>query len=151
LQISAQLALEVEEKAGQSWTHLLTERTELRRILIAVAALTSLQTNGAQTIQAYQVSSSITFLLENMLIEAVSAVYWAWLLSPTTLLMSGVFQVVLSIGCVGNMVLVDKIGRRPLFMGGFIILSVCLAMFTLCSAKYEQTGQKSIIFYPDVL
>jgi hypothetical protein len=56
LQISAQLAIEAQEKATQSWTHLLTEKSELKRVLIAVAALTSLQTNGAQTIQAYQAS-----------------------------------------------------------------------------------------------
>jgi MFS family permease len=57
--------------------------------------------------------------------------------------MSGIFQIVLSIGCVGNMVLADRIGRRLLFMGGFIILSICLAMFALCSAKFAETGQKS--------
>lgn len=56
LQISAQLAVEAEEKAAHKWSHLFTDRSELRRITIAVIALTSLQTNGAQTIQAYQVS-----------------------------------------------------------------------------------------------
>jgi hypothetical protein len=57
LQISAQLAVEREELATSSWSHILTERKELRRVLVAVAALTSVQTNGAQTIQIYQVSS----------------------------------------------------------------------------------------------
>lgn len=64
LQISAQLAVEAEEKAAHSWTHLLTNKSELRRILIAVVALTSLQTNGAQTIQAYQVSLPDVVILQ---------------------------------------------------------------------------------------
>lgn len=58
-------------------------------------------------------------------------------------MMSGVFQIVLTIGCIGNMVLVDRIGRRLLFLGGFVVLSVCLAIFAACSAKYEQTGLAS--------
>ena len=57
VQISAQLAVEAEEKKAHSWSHLLTDKSERKRVLIAIAALTSLQTNGAQTIQLYQASS----------------------------------------------------------------------------------------------
>lgn len=56
LQISAQLAEEAREKSVYPWTHMFTDKSELRRILIAIGALTCLQTNGAQTIQVYQVS-----------------------------------------------------------------------------------------------
>jgi hypothetical protein len=59
LQISAQAAIEAEEKASSSWSHMLTNWKELHRVLVAVAALTCVQTNGAQTIQAYQVGSNI--------------------------------------------------------------------------------------------
>jgi hypothetical protein len=55
LQISAQLAAEAEETAGHSWLHIFTNPRELRRVAVAVAAMTSVQTNGAQTIQIYQV------------------------------------------------------------------------------------------------
>lgn len=52
---SAQLAVEQKEKEASDWFHVLTNMKELRRLLVAVAALTSVQTNGAQTIQVYQV------------------------------------------------------------------------------------------------
>lgn len=55
LQISAQAAAEAEEKVTASWSHLLTNRSELHRVIIAIVALACVQTNGAQTIQAYQV------------------------------------------------------------------------------------------------
>jgi hypothetical protein len=55
LQISAQLAEEAREKVDASWFHILTNKREAKRLLVAVAALTLLQTNGAQTIQVYQV------------------------------------------------------------------------------------------------
>jgi len=55
LQISAQAAAEAEEKKTASWTHMLSNKSELHRVVIAVIALTCVQTNGAQTIQAYQV------------------------------------------------------------------------------------------------
>lgn len=55
IQISAQLAAEREEKEHSSWTHIVTNPKELRRVAIAVAVLTCVQTNGAQTIQIYQV------------------------------------------------------------------------------------------------
>jgi hypothetical protein len=56
LQISAQLAAKAEETAGHLWTYIFTNIRELRRVAVAVAAMTSTQTNGAQTIQIYQVS-----------------------------------------------------------------------------------------------
>lgn len=55
LQISAQLAVEKVEKETSKWNHMFTNRSELRRVAVAIASLTSVQTNGAQTIQIYQV------------------------------------------------------------------------------------------------
>jgi hypothetical protein len=60
LQIAAQAAAEAEEKKTSKWTHLFTNPSERRRVLIAIVAMTCVQTNGAQTIQAYQVCTQIT-------------------------------------------------------------------------------------------
>lgn len=59
LQIAAQLAVEKAEKETSKWSHMITNRSELRRLAVAVAAMTSVQTNGAQTIQIYQVSITL--------------------------------------------------------------------------------------------
>jgi hypothetical protein len=60
LQISAQAAVEAQEMKTSKWTHLFTNASERKRVLIAVVAMTCVQTNGAQTIQAYQVCTRIT-------------------------------------------------------------------------------------------
>ncbi|OQU97041.1 hypothetical protein CLAIMM_03044 [Cladophialophora immunda] len=105
LQISAQLAEEAREKASSSWLHMLTNKREAKRILVAVAALTLLQTNGAQTIQVY--------------------------------------QIILTVGCLVGLLLIDRIGRRLLLLGSFVILSICLGIFAGCTAKYQATGESS--------
>ncbi|OAL27052.1 hypothetical protein AYO20_09860 [Fonsecaea nubica] len=111
LQISAQLAEEAREKATSSWVHILTNKKELKRTLVAIAALTCLQTNGAQTIQVYQ------SVLYSKLGFSVGQ----------TLLMAGVFQIILTVGCLLGLFLVDRVGRRRLFLGSFIVLSICLS------------------------
>lgn len=55
IQISAQLAIEKKEVESSSWIHMLTNRKELHRVAVAVAALVSVQTIGAQVIQVFQV------------------------------------------------------------------------------------------------
>lgn len=60
-----------------------------------------------------------------------------------TLLMAGVFQVILVFGCIVNMIVVDRIGRRALFIFGFNVLSLCLGIFAACSAMYLQTNGTS--------
>ncbi|KAH0847075.1 putative MFS sugar transporter [Fonsecaea pedrosoi] len=127
LQISAQLAEEAREKATSSWVHMLTNKKELKRTLVAGAALTCLQTNGAQTIQVYQ-----SVLYSNLGFSV-----------GQTLLMAGVFQIILTVGCLLGLFLVDRAGRRRLFLGSFIVLSICLGIFAACSAKYESTGRSS--------
>lgn len=56
VQISAQLAIEKKELEASSWSHMFTDLKELRRVALASAAVVSVQTNGAQTIQVFQVS-----------------------------------------------------------------------------------------------
>lgn len=56
LQISAQIALEKREMEGSSWIHMFTNMKEFRRVAVAAASVISVQTNGAQTIQVFQVS-----------------------------------------------------------------------------------------------
>ncbi|EXJ84062.1 hypothetical protein A1O3_04729 [Capronia epimyces CBS 606.96] len=127
LQISAQLAEEARERASQSQLQILTDKKQLRRILVAVAALTCLQTNGAQTIQVYQ-----SVLYANLGFS-----------HQQTLLMAGVFQIILTVGCLLGLLLVDRVGRRWLFLSSFVVLSVCVAIFAACTAKYEDTGLTS--------
>ncbi|KIM93335.1 hypothetical protein OIDMADRAFT_35829 [Oidiodendron maius Zn] len=124
LQISAQLAAEAEETADHLWTHIFTNMRELRRVAAAVAAMTSTQTNGAQTIQIYQ-----------------SVLYAGLGFSHrTTLLMAGIFGLCNNAGGVVNLLLIDRAGRKFLFLSGLSILSICLAVFAAFSAKYEQTN-----------
>jgi hypothetical protein len=51
----AQLEMERRETEGVHWWHMFTNRRELHRAMLSVVALTSTQTNGAQTIQVFQV------------------------------------------------------------------------------------------------
>lgn len=57
--------------------------------------------------------------------------------------MAGVFQICLVIGGVGNLLLIDRVGRRYLFLFGLIILSVCLGLFAGFSAKFQETASSS--------
>jgi MFS family permease len=57
--------------------------------------------------------------------------------------MSGVFGICNNLGGTVNLVLIDRVGRRILFLSGLIILSICLAIFAACSAEYGQTGNSS--------
>ncbi len=52
----AQLQFERDETVGVSFWHMFTNKKELKRAALAVAALTSCQTTGAQTIQVFQVT-----------------------------------------------------------------------------------------------
>ncbi|KAK7203047.1 general substrate transporter [Myxozyma melibiosi] len=124
LQISAQLAVERIEKENAKWSHMFTNRSELRRLALAVAAMTSVQTNGAQTIQIYQ------------------TVLYAGLGYTTRkqLLMAGIFGICNTCGGSTNLLLIDRVGRRILFLTGLFILSVWLGVFSACSARYSQTG-----------
>lgn len=130
LQISAQLAVEQREKETSSWSHMFTDGKELRRLAVAVAALTSVQTNGAQIIQVYQ------------------AVLYKGLGFSTrqALLMSGVFGICNTAGGTTNLFLIDRIGRRKLFLTGLFILSVWLALFAASSAQYAKNGLESKYF-----
>jgi hypothetical protein len=74
IQIAAQCAREIEEKARSSWAHMLTNKRELRRVVTAIIALTSVQTNGAQTIQAYQVNLSLSMLSQLLTLDKVNSI-----------------------------------------------------------------------------
>lgn len=41
------------------------------------------------------------------------------------------------------MLLIDRIGRRKLFLSGLVILSVWLGVFAACTERYNATGMKS--------
>ncbi|KAH8901189.1 general substrate transporter [Thozetella sp. PMI_491] len=128
LQIAAQLAIEEKEKEeAKNWLSIFTTWRDLRRILIAVAALTSVQTNGAQTIQVYQ-----TVLYTGLGFS-----------TKRTLLMAGVFGICNTAGGITNLILIDRVGRRRLFLTGLLILSVWLGVFAACSAQYGETGLAS--------
>jgi MFS family permease len=57
--------------------------------------------------------------------------------------MSGVFGICNMSGGMTNLLLIDRIGRRKLFLSGLFILSVWLGVFSACSAEYAKTGSKS--------
>ncbi|EXJ82874.1 hypothetical protein A1O3_06690 [Capronia epimyces CBS 606.96] len=124
LQISAQLAVEQKEKADASWHHILSNPKELRRVATAVASMTSVQCVGAQTIQVFQ------------------SVFYAGLGYTTrrSLLMTGVFGICNMTGGSVNLILIDRLGRRKLFLSGLFILSVCLGIFAAATAKFAQTS-----------
>lgn len=106
---------------------MLTNWSELRRVLIAVAALVSVQTNGAQTIQVYQ-----TVLYAGLGFSA-----------EQTLLMAGIFGIINTLGGCTNLILIDRVGRRKLFLTGLTMLSVWLAFFSAASSEYATTGNPS--------
>jgi MFS family permease len=56
------------------------------------------------------------------------------------LLMTGVFQICLTVGSVANLLLVDRLGRRKLLLGGLSLLTVLLAIFAACTKRYGATG-----------
>lgn len=60
-----------------------------------------------------------------------------------TLLMAGVFGICNTCGGTTNLILIDRVGRRKLFLVGLIALSVWLGVFAACSAEYGKTGLKS--------
>lgn len=60
-----------------------------------------------------------------------------------TLLMAGVFQVILVVGGLFNLRLVDRLGRKPLFLTGFVILSIILSAFAACTARFDATKATS--------
>ena len=57
-----------------------------------------------------------------------------------TLLMAGVFGICNTLGGVTNLILIDRIGRRKLFLFGLFILSVWLGVFSGASAQYAKTN-----------
>lgn len=143
LQIAAQAAAEAEEKKTSKWTHIVTNKKELHRILIAIVAMTCVQTNGAQTIQAYQVSPILPLFKSSHRanIHLQATLYSGLGFSArSTLLMAGIFQICLIAGGLVNLALIDRAGRRILFLSGLLILSVCLALFAAFSAKFGQTA-----------
>lgn len=86
-----------------------------------------MQTNGAQTIQVYQtvLYAGLGFSTEQ------------------TLLMAGVFGIINTLGGCTNLVLIDRVGRRKLFLTGLILLSVWLGIFSAASSEYATTGNPS--------
>jgi MFS family permease len=54
--------------------------------------------------------------------------------------MAGIFGLCNNAGGVVNLLLIDRAGRKILFLSGLTILSICLAIFAVFSAKYEQTN-----------
>ncbi|KAI8932244.1 hypothetical protein NX059_011123 [Plenodomus lindquistii] len=123
LQISAQLDLERREKVQRKWHQMFTNASERKRLLVTVVAQVSCQTIGAQTIQQYQ---SILYIGLGFSLR-------------TILMMTAVFQICLSIGSVCCLFLIDRAGRRILFLSGLMGTSVLLALFVVCTKYYGET------------
>ncbi|KIY01859.1 uncharacterized protein Z520_01997 [Fonsecaea multimorphosa CBS 102226] len=121
----AQLDFEKEETAGVTFWHMFTNKKELKRAGLAVAALTSCQTTGAQTIQVFQsvIYSHLGFDTAKVLLYAC------------------IFQILLNLGGAVNLIAIDWLGRRVLFISGLVMLSIILALFTACQAQFERTAE----------
>ncbi|EXJ67376.1 uncharacterized protein A1O5_09389 [Cladophialophora psammophila CBS 110553] len=123
-QMVAQLEHERRETAGVNSFHMFTNWRELHRALLAVVGLTSLQTNGAQTI----------FIFQSILYASLGYS------TGKILLMACFFQLLCIVGGIGNILAIDWLGRRILMMSGLIGLSVVLGAFMACVAEFEKTG-----------
>ncbi|OAL23772.1 hypothetical protein AYO22_06091 [Fonsecaea multimorphosa] len=128
LQISAQLALEMEEYRKEPWFHLLTNKSELKRTFLAICAMTSTQTSGATTVQVFQ------------------SVFYGGLgfSSRKTLAMAIVFQICLLAGGILNISTIDWFGRKLLFLTGLGVMTVLLAMFAAFSDRFAATGANGV-------
>ncbi|KIW97592.1 uncharacterized protein Z519_01176 [Cladophialophora bantiana CBS 173.52] len=121
----AQLEHERRQTAGVNIFHMFTNWRELYRALLAVAGLTSLQTNGAQTI----------FIFQSILCASLEYS------TGKIPLMACFFQLLCIFGGIGNILVIDWLGRRILMMSFLIGLSVILGAFMACVAEFEQDLQ----------
>jgi MFS family permease len=58
--------------------------------------------------------------------------------------MAIVFQILLTFGARCSIFIVDRAGRKPILITGFVLLTIVLGCFVAFSAKFEQTGDQSI-------
>ncbi|KAL1897853.1 hypothetical protein Sste5346_003705 [Sporothrix stenoceras] len=54
--------------------------------------------------------------------------------------MAGIFGIINTLGGCTNLILIDRVGRRKLFLTGLILLSVWLGVFSAASSEYATTG-----------
>jgi MFS family permease len=57
--------------------------------------------------------------------------------------MAIVFQILLTFGATCSIFIVDRVGRKPILITGFVLLTIVLGCFVAFSAKFEQTGDQS--------
>lgn len=57
--------------------------------------------------------------------------------------MGGVFGICNTLGGLTNLILIDRVGRRKLFLAGLSGLSVWLGVFAACTELYAQTNATS--------
>ena len=57
--------------------------------------------------------------------------------------MAIVFQILLTFGATISIFLVDRAGRKPILITGFVLLTCVLACFVAFSAMFENTGDPS--------
>jgi len=140
LQISAQVQLEMEEKKQASWTHLWSNKSELKRTFLAICAMTSTQTSGATTVQVFQVRPSFRGQYKP---NALYSVFYGGLGfdSRKILLMAIVFQICLLAGGILNISTIDWFGRKFLFPTGLGTMTVVLGMFAAFSERFTTTGE----------
>ncbi|KAH7075032.1 general substrate transporter [Paraphoma chrysanthemicola] len=126
-QIRSQLNQDETEQSHRKWHQMFTDKKERKRLLIAVLAIVSGQSIGAQTIQQYQ---SVLYIGLGFQLR-------------TILLMTGVFQLCLVAGGILCIVAIDRVGRRIMFLSGLAGTSVLLALFVVCTKYYGQTQDKA--------
>jgi MFS family permease len=59
--------------------------------------------------------------------------------------MSGIFQILLVAGASLSILIVDRFGRKPLLISGFVLLTCILACFVAFSAMFQNTQDPSTI------
>jgi len=117
------------EKSGVTWLEMFSTPSQRKRTLVSVMTMVMVQTTGAQTIQVFQ------------------SIFYGELGYSTsrTLLMSGVFQILLVAGASTSILIVDRFGRKPLLISGFVLVTCILACFIAFSAMFQNTGDPSNI------
>ncbi len=111
-EIKAALALEAEAKGASSWKALFTTRGNLRRmrIIIAIAFFSQWSGNGV-----------VSYYL-NKVFDGIG------ITDPGTQnLINGILNIVNYIGAIIGALVVDKVGRRPLFLTSTAGMTVCYA------------------------
>ncbi|KAA8917451.1 hypothetical protein TRICI_000400 [Trichomonascus ciferrii] len=124
-EIIAALDLERAVSAESKWTDLIRTRGNIKRTYIAVTIGTFAQWNGIAVISYY-----LTLVLDTIGITD----------STMQTLINGLLQIFNFIAAAAGAFMVDKLGRRTLFLWSAIGMLIAYVVWTACSAMFDKTS-----------